>query len=99
MGSRTLKVSPEILIALCKHRNTKLVTACTANALPDDAEIVEFALVHVFGNGVTVFGNGVTPPPAAIVVTLRSAEWEGEGGELPSPVIEMFEFNVSGLIE
>lgn len=77
MGTRTLRITPEVVLGLCKHHNQKIVTACTENALPDDAEIVGVTLVAVEGDGL-------------IEMLLHSAEWEGDGGELPSPVVETF---------
>lgn len=70
MGTRVMRINPEVIIGLCKHRDEKLVTACTANALPDDAHVV--------------FGI------ATIALTLSSDEWEGDGGELPAPLVETF---------
>ncbi len=83
MGTRTLRISPAVLIGLCQRRDQKLVTACTENALPDDVEIENAA----------TWTAGL--PTGIIELTLRSAEWEGDGGELPVPVIETFDLAIA----
>ena len=70
MGRRTLAISPEILVGLCKSHDAARRTYTVENPIPDDAKIV---------------GEFVSPH-GTLEVVLESREWPAQKRALPEPV-------------
>lgn len=94
MGTRTLRVTPEIVVNLCIEGPKRTVQA-TRNALPADVELVGIELL----GPPAAPGSYVEGTANVLELTLRSETWAGDGGELESPVVESFALDFAAFVD